>query len=214
MSRRTRSSLWSLVLVTLVVFPLVPTPALRDLVQTLVTAARSTSPGHHLLQRPELIRLGWGTVATAVSVLGFSDAVGAFELHVVDYQGHPRPSNILALAGYALLGVGVVQFERSRNKGRQLPGRMEAAIFAFGASTPLLVFLILPVVRADDFSFASRSTTVAYAVADLAVMTVIARLLLTDGRQSRSLVFLSTALFVSLLGDFWSGITTTQGPAS
>ena len=54
----------------------------------------------------------------------------------------------------------------------------------------------------------------AYALADLAVMTVIARLLLTDGRQSRSLIFLSTALFVSLLGDFWSGIATTQGPAS
>jgi diguanylate cyclase (GGDEF)-like protein len=91
---------------------------------------------------------------------------------------------------------------------------MEASIFAFGASTPLLVFLIIPVVRADGFSLASKSTTVAYALADLAVMTVIARLLLADGRQSRSLVFLSSALFLSLLGDFWSGIDTTQGPAS
>ncbi len=214
MSRRARSTLWALALVTLVVFPLMPTPALRDLVQTIVTAGALYVAWVHLLQRPEMIRLGWGTVAVAVSVLGFSDAVGAFELHVIHFNGHPRPSNILALAGYALLGVGVVQFERSRNKGRRLPGRIEAAIFAYGASTPLLVFLIIPVVQAEEMSFASRSTTVAYALADLAVMTVIARLLLTDGRQSRSLIFLSTALFVSLLGDFWSGIATTQGPAS
>lgn len=214
MSRRTSCLLWALALVTLVVFPLIPSLAARDLVQTAVTAAALAVAWRHLHARRDLMRLGWGTLVTAVTVLGCSDALGGIELYVLDYQAHPRPSNILALCGYAMLGAGVVQFERSRNKGRRLPGRMEASIFAFGASTPLLVFLILPVVQADGFTFASRSTTVAYAVADLAVMTVIARLLLTDGRQSRSLVYLSTALFVSLLGDFWSGIDTTQGPAS
>ena len=214
MSRRTRHVLWALAVVTLVVFPLVPDPAARDVVQTAVSGVALWVAWHHLLLRRDLLRLGWGTVLTAVTVLGCSDALGGLELYVVHYTGHPRPSNILALLGYATLGVGVVQFERSRNKGRRLPGRMEAWIFAFGASTPLLVFLVLPVLQADRFSFASRSTTVAYAVADLAVMTVIARLLLTDGRQSRSLIYLSTALFVSLLGDFWSGIDTTQGPAS
>ena len=214
MSRRTGSLLWALALVTLVVFPLVPSPAARDLVQTLVTAAALAVAWRHLLLRRDLFRLGWGTVLTAVTVLGCSDALGGIELYVIHYEAHPRPSNIMALFGYAMLGFGVVQFERSRNKGRRLPGRMEASIFAFGASTPLLVFLIIPVVRADGFSLASKSTTVAYALADLAVMTVIARLLLADGRQSRSLIYLSTALFVSLLGDFWSGIDTTQGPAS
>ena len=214
MSRRTGAVLWALAFVTLVVFPLVPSPAARDLVQTLVTGVALAVAWRHLLARGDLLRLGWGTVITGVTVLGCSDALGGLELYVIDYQGHPRPSNLLALCGYAMLGVGVVQFERSRNKGRRLPGRMEASIFAFGASTPLLVFLIIPVVRAEGFTFASKSTTVAYAVADLAVMTVIARLLLTDGRQSRSLVYLSSALFVSLLGDFWSGIDTTQGPAS
>ena len=173
MSRRTACVLWALALVTLVVFPLVPSLALRDLVQTAVTATALTVAWRHLLARRDLLRLGWGTLVTAVTVLGCSDALGGLELYVLHYQGHPRPSNLMALFGYALLGVGVVQFERTRNKGRRLPGRMEASIFAFGASTPLLVFLILPVVRADGFTIASRATTVAYALADLAVMTVI-----------------------------------------
>ncbi len=214
MTHRTRSVLWMLAAVTLLVFPLVPTSGQRDLVQTVVTATALVVAWRHLLERRDLAGHGWGLVLVAVSVLGFSDALLAAERHVFHYGGRPQPSNVVALVGYALLGLGVVQFERSRSRGRKMPGRMEAAIFAFGALTPLLVFLIIPVVRADDFSVASKATTVAYALADLAVMTVIARLLLTTGRQSRSLFYLATALFVSLLGDFWSGITTTQGPAS
>ena len=214
MSVGTRRTLWALVLVTVVVFPLTPTPAVRDLVQTVVIVVALAIAWRALWGRRELLRRGWGALVVAVSVLGLSDTVAAWELHVVDYTAHPRPSNLLALLGYVLLGVGVVQFERNRGRGRQLPGRFEAFIFAFGALTPLLVFLIIPVLQADHISLSSRVITVAYALADLVVMTVIARLLLTDSRQSLSLVFLCTALFVSLLGDFWSGITTTQGPSS
>ncbi len=214
MTHRTRSVLWLLAAVTLLVFPLVPTSGQRDLVQTVITATALGVAWRHLLERRDLAGRGWGLVLVAVSVLGFSDALLAAERHLFHYGGRPQPSNLVALVGYAMLAVGVVQFERSRSRGRKMPGRMEAAIFAFGALTPLLVFLIIPVLRAEDFSAASKATTVAYALADLAVMTVIARLLLTTGRQSRSLFYLATALFVSLLGDFWSGITTTQGPAS
>jgi diguanylate cyclase (GGDEF)-like protein len=214
MSRRTRMALWGLVALMLAGFAVVPGAGGRDVVQTLVAGGSLAIAWVHVLRRRDVIRLGWGTLVAAVTVLGVSDAVSAVELHVFDYTGYPRPSNLLALGGYVLLGVGAFQFERNRSRGRRLPGRIEAAIFAFGAMVPLLVFLIIPVVQSDRFTTASKTTTVAYALADLAVMTVIARLMLTTGRQSRSFVLLAAALFVSLLGDFWSGITTTQGPAS
>ncbi len=214
MPRSTMWMLWVLALVTLVPFPLVPAAEGRAVIQTGVTAVALAIAWQHLRRRPYLARHGWRLMVTAVSVLGLSDAVAAFELHVVGYVGHPRPSNLLALVGYAMLTVGVVQFERTRGKGRKMPGRMESAIFSFGALTPLLVFLILPVIEAEGMSLASRITTVAYAVADLAVMTVLARVLMTSGRKNLSLVFLSTALVTSLVGDLWSGIDTGQGPAS
>ncbi|MGH3444567.1 MAG: diguanylate cyclase domain-containing protein [Nocardioidaceae bacterium] len=128
-----------------------------------------------------------------MTALGGSDALMALEIHVVHVDTHPRPSNVLALVGYAMLGAGVVQLERNRSRGRRMPGGIESLIFGVGAATPVLVFLILPVLAADRFSAAARSTTVAYAVADLVVITVIARLLLSDGRQSRSFFFLSAA---------------------
>lgn len=214
MSRTTMWLLWALALVTLVPFPMTPGAGGRSLIQAAVTAAALAVAWQQLRRRPELARHGWRILVTAVTVLGVSDAIGALELHVVGYAGHPRPSNLLALVGYAMLTVGVVQFERTRGKGRKMPGRMESAIFAFGALTPLLVFLILPVIQAEGMSLASRVTTVTYAVADLAVMTVLARVLVTSGRQNPSLVFLSTALAASLVGDLWSGIATGQGPAS
>ncbi|QNN53801.1 GGDEF domain-containing protein [Nocardioides mesophilus] len=200
--------------VTAVVFPLLPSAPARDVVQTVVTATCLVIAWRHLLAQPGLVAQGWGTLVAAVTILGLSDAVAAAELHLLHIDYFPRASNVLALFGYALLGVGVVQFERHRSRGRPMPGRTEAAIFAVGASVPLLVFLILPVLAADSFSWASKTTTVGYAVADLAVMTAITRLLLAGGRQAPSFLFFSGALFVSLLGDFWSGITTTQGPSS
>ena len=47
----------------------------------------------------------------------------------------------------------------------------------------------------DSMSLGAKSVTIAYALADLVVTAVIARLLLTDGRTSRSFLYLSASLF-------------------
>ena len=205
--------LWSLAIGTAVVFPLVPSAALRDVTQSVVSGVALAIAWTFLLQRRDLLARGWGTLVSAVSLLCVSDAVAAFEVHVVDHAAHLSLSNVMALSGYALLGLGVVQFERQRSRGRQLPGAFEASIFALGALTPVTVFLIIPVVQDDSVALAGRATTIAFALADLVVMTVIARLLLTSSSQALSLVFLSGALFLSLLGDFWAGLSG-QGHAS
>ena len=95
MSHRTRSVLWLLAAVTLLVFPLVPTAGQRDLVQTLVTAAALVVAWQHLRERRDLAGRGWGLVLVAVSVLGLSDAMLAAERHLFHYVGHPQPSNIV-----------------------------------------------------------------------------------------------------------------------
>jgi diguanylate cyclase (GGDEF)-like protein len=213
-SRRTTTFFVALYAAMLLGFAVVPSAAGRDVVQTVVTSTALLAGGWHLRRRREVWAKGPGLLFLAVSVLGLSDALGAFELHVEKVDLYPRPSNVLALAGYALLGAGGVQFARHLGRGRPLPGRIEAAIFAFGAMVPLLVFLILPVVSSDRFSVAAKTTVIAYAVGDLVVGTVIARLMLVTRRQSAAFVLLAGAVFSALLGDFWSGLTTEQGPAS
>ncbi|MGA8210313.1 MAG: diguanylate cyclase [Nocardioidaceae bacterium] len=187
-----------------------------DLVQTGVQVGCLALAWTFVLRRRQILRLGWGLLVLAVTILALGNATAVLENHRWHLQGtYLVPSTLLSLAGYALLGVAVLQLERHRGRGRRLPGSIEAAIFATGALTPVLVLLVVPVF--GDADPVRRVVVVLYALADLVVVTVIARLLLTDVRRSRSVLFLSAALFTSLAGDLvaWTttgGISAHQGP--
>jgi diguanylate cyclase (GGDEF)-like protein len=209
----TKRSVVALALVSLSLL-LVPTPAGRDGVQTLVQVGCLALAWYHVRRHRSVIRLGWGLLVVAVTLLGVSDMLAALERHFHVFVHGPTPSNLVALTGYVLLGLSVLQLDRNRSRGRRLPGAIEAAIFATGALAPVLVFLILPILARDDMTPAAKAITVAYALADLVVITVIARLMLTDGGQSRAFAYLSIALFTSLAGDIWSWVTTVDGGPS
>ena len=193
--------------------PLVPGNSGRDLVQTAVQVGCLAVAWHHVRLRRHVVRLGWGLLVLAVTVLAFSDMAAALERDVWHFHVGPTPSNVLALTGYLLLGLGVFRLDRNRSRGRRLPGGTEAAIFATGVLTPVLVFLVIPVLQHDTLSTVAQAVTIAYALADLILVTVIARLMLTDGSRSRSFLYLSAALFTSLAGDVWSWVAD-DGPGA
>lgn len=203
-----------LLAVLALLLPLAPTRAWRDVVQTVVQIGCLVIAWHHVRRRRHVARLGWGLLVLAVTVLGLSDMEAALERHVWHIHSGALPSNLIALTGYVMLGLAVLQLDRNRSRGRRLPGRIEAAIFAFGVLTPVLVFLVIPILLRDGMSTAAKVITIAYAMADLVVVAVIARLLLTNGTESRSFIYLSAALFTSLAGDMWSWATTDNGPSS
>ena len=213
MSRSTKVLLCALALCALVVYPLTPTLAQRDVVQTLVTALALGVAWGHLVGRRDLAHRGLGTLVVAVTVLGASDLTAAVETHVVGIESGQRPSSYLALAGYSLLGVGVVQFQRSRTQRRSLPGGIEAAIFALGALTPLVVFLIVPVLQDEDVTVTRKAVTVVFGVVDLAALTVVIRGLLTDARRSPALMFLGGAVVAALSAASWAMLSTQEHSA-
>ena len=203
-----------LLAVLALLLPLAPTRAWRDVVQTVVQIGCLVIAWHHVRRRRHVARLGWGLLVLAVTALALSDMEAALERHVWKIHSGALPSNLIALTGYVMLGLAVLQLDRNRSRGRRLPGRIEAAIFAFGVLTPVLVFLVIPILLRDGMSTAAKVITIAYAMADLVVVAVIARLLLTNGTESRSFIYLSAALFTSLAGDMWSWATTDNGPSS
>ena len=211
MSRATRLLLWVLAAVSLLVFPAVPSAAGRDLVQSLVIVTALGIAWRELLGHRDLMREGWLTLVIAVSTLGLSDVVLAVEMNLLGYDERGRLTPYLALLGYVLLGVGILQFQHNRSRRRPLPGKPEAVIFALGALTPLLVFLLIPVLQDDEVSAAHKAITVAFGVVDLAGLTVVLRAVLTDARHSRSLVLLGGALLSALAAASWAGIAQT-GP--
>jgi diguanylate cyclase (GGDEF)-like protein len=210
---RTRCAVVLLALVSLLL-PLVPGHG-RDLLQTAVQAGCLALAWHHLRRRRHVIGLGWGLLVVAVSVLALSDLVAVLEQGLWSQTSAASPSNLVALCGYLLLGWSVLRLDRHRSReGRRLPGRIEAAIFGAGVLTPMLVFLGMPILHSDVLSVQAKAVATAYALADLVIVTVIARLLLTDGSQSRSFTYLTAALFTSLAGDAWSWAVSGEGPVA
>src|SRR3954454_2359279 len=132
----TKRSVVALALVSLSLL-LVPTPAGRDGVQTLVQVGCLALAWYHVRRHRSVIRLGWGLLVVAVTLLGFSDVLAALERHFHVFVHGPTPSNVVALTGYVLLGLSVLQLDRNRSRGRRLPGATEAAIFATGALAPV-----------------------------------------------------------------------------
>jgi diguanylate cyclase (GGDEF)-like protein len=213
MPRWSSATLWLLAVLTVVGLPLAPSVAGRDVVQTLVQIACLAIAWYFVLRRPAVIHHGWLQLTLAVTVLGCSDMVNALERDVLDLDWTVNPSSLFALLGYVLLGTAVYRLDRNRNRGRGLPGGIESAIFASGAFPLVLVFLVIPVLHHPGMTPSEKAVTISFALADLVIITIIARLLLTDGGNSKSFAFLSAALFVSLAGDIWSWVVTSEGPA-
>lgn len=202
-----------LAVLTFVGLPLTPGVPGRDLVQTVVQIGCLAVAWYFVLHRTAVAHHGWRQLALGVSVLACSDMVNALERDVWDLNWTVKPSALLALVGYVLLAAAVFRLDRKRSRGRRLPGAIESAIFASGAFPLVLVFLVLPVLQHPAMTTSGKAVTISFALADLAIITIIARLLLTDGGSSKSFAFLSAALFVSLAGDIWSWVVTTEGPA-
>ena len=208
----TRVALLLLAALSIIGLPLTSSVAGRDAIQTVVQIACLAIAWHHVARRPNVIHHGWGMLAAGVTVLACSDMVNALERDVFQVGWQVKPSSVMALVGYVLLGSAVFRLDRHRSRGRKMPGGIEAAIFASGACPLVLVFLVLPVLHHPDMTVSGKAVTIAFAVADLIIITIIARLILTDGGHSKSFAFLSTALFVSLAGDIWSWVVTSEGP--
>jgi diguanylate cyclase (GGDEF)-like protein len=181
--------------------PLVPTELGRAATQSTVQFACMVLAWSVLMRRRHVIRHGWGLLVAAMTVLAASDLAGWLESDVLGVPVRTDPSTVLAVVGYLLLGIAVVQIERHRSSEEPLPGAIEAGIFATGVLTPLLVFLIIPTVQRGDLSARAMLVTIAYALVDLVVISVIARLVISGGSQPLSLGYLSAALFTSIAGD-------------
>src|SRR3954454_11160109 len=117
---RTRCAVALLCAGSLLLFA-VPGDVGRDLLQSAVQVGALALAWHHLLLRRHLVRLGWGLLVVAVSVLALSDVVSALEQRL----GSPTavaPSTFVSLCGYLLLGLSVLRLDGNRSRGRGVAG--------------------------------------------------------------------------------------------
>jgi diguanylate cyclase (GGDEF)-like protein len=185
----------------------------RELLHVGVQGACVVVAGTSVLRRRGALGLGWSLAVLAMTVLWLGDTVRAADRHGWHLALHPTPADLLTAAGYLALGLAALRVHRDSSRSRPLPGGTEAAIFAAGLLTPLLVFVVEPVLRQPDLGVGTRAVTIAYAAADLVVVTMVVRLTVSRRRPSPSLLCLSAAAFASLTADIWSA-TQHAGAAS
>ncbi|RLV48275.1 EAL domain-containing protein [Nocardioides mangrovicus] len=203
-------ALFALLLGAVVALPALPAGPLRDVVALGAEIGCVAIGWRGLRSRPDLMDKGWPVVVGGISLAATADVLNGLERHLLHLQGPLRPSVLVLLVGYGVLAVGVYLFDHRRIKVTNRRGHIEAAIFALGGLAPVLVFVILPQTQAEG-PLGARLAVAGFALADLGLITVVARLLLTDSTRSMSLLLLSAAVALELAGDFASSLTSITG---
>ena len=120
---------------------------------------------------------------------------------VVLHRSVPFPAapDIFYLAGYPLVAAGLVLFIRHRAPGRDRSSLIDAGIVTTGLALLVWTYLSAPYAHDSSLSLAGRIVSVAYPLADVLLIAVLARLLVTPGSRERS-QFLLLGFLVFTLG--------------
>jgi diguanylate cyclase (GGDEF)-like protein len=165
--------------------------------------------GLHVHRPPR--RRGWVLVLGGFSLWVVGDFMYAVEQYVLHLQAYPAPSDAVYLAGYVLLGGGVLVFARSRRQTHHRMALLDAGIVTVGIAVPTSVFLIAPAAADSTMSLAGKITTSAYPLGDLFVIAVLTRLVLAPGASTAAYRWLGLSLLTTLGADIAYQVGTITG---
>jgi diguanylate cyclase (GGDEF)-like protein len=123
----------------------------------------------------------------------------------------PSFADVLYLAGYPLLAIGLAVAIRRRVSGGDRAGILDGAILATGAVVMWWAFVLGPVAAASDPDPLAFSISVAYPVGDLLLIGLALGLVMVPGSKSASFRLLVTNLAILLLGDLLFGLQSVNG---
>jgi diguanylate cyclase (GGDEF)-like protein/PAS domain S-box-containing protein len=144
--------------------------------------------------------MAWYLVLAGVATFIAGDDLYSFRSYV-QHMEVPFPSfvDLLYLAVYPFLTVGLVLLIRKRTPGRDCASVLDAAIITCGLGLLSWVVLIMPYVRSQDMSLPERLTSIAYPLADVALLAIAVRLAVGSGRRPLAFWLLAGSI-VPLLG--------------
>lgn len=159
-------------------------------------------------------RSGWVLVISGFGAWVIGDLVYAVEA----YTGRdtlPAPSDAIYLVSYLVIAAGIVVMVRARQGGRDYTAWLDALIVTVGMGVLAAVFVIAPLSNDSELSLLAKVVYSTYPVADLLLITLLARLWYTPGARTSSFRLLLSALLVTLVADaIWSATTLITGDTS
>ncbi len=158
--------------------------------------------------RPRYARAGWGIIGLGIAAMVAGDGVWAF-YEVFRGQTAPFPSaaDVFYLIGYPLQLVGLSILLRRSSPSRDGAALIDAAIIASGAASLGWTFIIRSSALDDGLTFLGRAVSISYPIADVLLLAVVARMLLSAGRRGAEAWF-AAALLAFLAADVIYSVQT------
>jgi two-component system cell cycle response regulator len=146
-------------------------------------------------------RKPWYLLAASQFVYASADATFYVAHDVFHQEQFPALADVLYLAHYPILMVGLLLLVRQRTPRRDRASLIDASVIALGAGLLSWLFLIGPYASNAQLSTLVKMASVAYPVADLLVFAVSVRLLVGPGTRPASYRLLTASLLVVLATD-------------
>jgi diguanylate cyclase (GGDEF)-like protein/PAS domain S-box-containing protein len=163
------------------------------------------------LHRPEG-RSAWYLVLAGVATFITGDDLFSFHSYVL----HAPPTvpsyvDLVYLAMYPLLIVGLVLLVRKRTPGRDRGSVLDAAIVTCGIGLLSWVVLIVPYFRSQDMGLLEQLTSIAYPLGDVALLAIAVRMAVGSGRRPLAFWLLTGSILPLLAADALYGYMNLSG---
>ena len=196
-----------------VVYPWIPMAA-RDgvymltvvgaLVSLTVTAARAPAPH----------RLPWAFLAAGVAALFVGECLWTWYAVVLDVDPFPSLADAFYLGAYPLLVTALALWARRTVPVDRSASVLDAGIITVAAGLLAWVALIAPAVSASDLALLEKMVSMAYPVADLALLVLTVQLLMLPGQRPEGIHLVTAGMLTMFTGDAVYAVTALLGTSA
>jgi signal transduction histidine kinase len=163
-----------------------------------------------VIQRPDRPVAFW-LFACGIAATGLGDLIYAAHDDVPPY---PSLADLSYFAAYGLWFVGLVILVRGRRLRRDLAGWIDTGIAIIALGLVQFVILIHPYFSSPDTPLFSRFASASYPVADVLIVGVLVRLLVSKGSRTMSFRFLVGGFTLATVSDSIYGVIALRGTYS
>jgi two-component system cell cycle response regulator len=153
----------------------------------------------------------WWLLAASQLIYAVADVTFFVRQDLLGLTAFPSISEVLYLAHYPPLLLGLAMLIRLRTPGRDTAAILDGAILAVGAAILAWIYLLGPLVHAADTPAIVRLASLSFPVMDLAVLTVALRLIIGAGARTRAFWICVVALVTLLTADALYGLLQLAG---
>ena len=146
-------------------------------------------------------RTPWLVVAAGQLCWVLADSTLYYQYDVLHIDAYPSISDAFYLLGYPLLALGMLLLIRAKKQGRDLPGLLDSLTVTAGLAIVSWAFLTEPTIQASTDRLGAAAVSAAYPLADILLIAVLIRLLVSSGGRNRSLHLLLVSLGLLIVAD-------------